>query len=143
MCSGWGGMRRRFAEGAVGERSEMPAVRLVGGLVFDRRGSGEVAVFEAVGVAFEGEDLGVVDEPVDHRGGGDLVAEDLTPGRERLVGGDDQAGAFVAAADEHEHQGGGVRVKRDVSDLVDLCGYPHRSTCADTATMPTSSSSPV
>jgi hypothetical protein len=61
--------------------------------------SGEVAVFEAVAVAFEAEDLGVVDEAVDHCGGGDLVAEDLAPGREGLVGGDDQGGAFVAAAD--------------------------------------------
>ena len=40
----------------------------------------EVAVFEAVAVAFEAEDLGVVDEPVDHRGGDDVVAEDLAPG---------------------------------------------------------------
>jgi hypothetical protein len=40
----------------------------------------EVAVFEAVGVAFEAEDLGVVDEPVDHRGGGHVVAEDFAPG---------------------------------------------------------------
>jgi hypothetical protein len=39
----------------------------------------EVAVSEAVGVAFEGDDVGVVDEPVDHRGGDDVVAEDLAP----------------------------------------------------------------
>jgi hypothetical protein len=26
---------------------------------------------------FEAKDLGVVHEPVDHRGGGDLIAEDL------------------------------------------------------------------
>ena len=43
---------------------------------------GEVAVFEPVAIAFEGEDLGVVDEPVDHGGGGDLVAEDLAPAAE-------------------------------------------------------------
>ena len=43
--------------------------------------AGEVAVFEAVAVAFEREDLGVVNEPVDHRGGDDVVAEDLAPGR--------------------------------------------------------------
>jgi site-specific DNA recombinase len=65
------------------------------------------------------EDLGVVDEAVDHRGGGDLVAEDLTPRGEGLVGGDDQAGAFVAAADEHEHQVRGLGVEGDVADLVD------------------------
>ena len=60
-----------------------------------------------------------MDEPVDHGGGGDLVAEDFAPGAEGLVGGDDERGALVAAADEHEHQVGGVRVKWDVSDLVD------------------------
>jgi hypothetical protein len=35
-------------------------------------------IFEPVGIAFEREDLGVMDEPVDHRDG-DLVPEDLTP----------------------------------------------------------------
>jgi hypothetical protein len=61
----------------------------------------------------------VVDESVDHGGGGDVVAEDLAPAAERLVGGDDQAGAFVAAADEHEHQVRGLGVEWDVSHLVD------------------------
>ena len=41
------------------------------------------------------------------------------PGAERLVGGDDQAGAFVAARDEREHEVGGLGVERDVADLVD------------------------
>jgi hypothetical protein len=35
---------------------------------------------EPITVALEGEDLGVVDEAIDHRGGGDVVAEDLAPG---------------------------------------------------------------
>jgi hypothetical protein len=39
--------------------------------------SAGVAVLESVGVAFEGDDVGVVDEPVDHRGGDDLIVEDL------------------------------------------------------------------
>ena len=51
----------------------------------------EVAVFEPVAVAFEGDDFGVVDEAVDHGGGDDVVAEDLAPAAERLVAGDDQA----------------------------------------------------
>jgi len=38
-----------------------------------------------------------VDEPVDHGGGDDFVAEDLAPPAEGLVGRDDQRGAFVAA----------------------------------------------
>ena len=40
------------------------------------------------------EDLGVVDEPVDHRGGDDVVAEDLAPAGERLVAGDDHRRAL-------------------------------------------------
>jgi hypothetical protein len=40
-----------------------------------------------------------VDEPVDHRGGDDVVAEDLASGAEGLVAGDDQAGALVAHLD--------------------------------------------
>jgi site-specific DNA recombinase len=65
------------------------------------------------------DQLGVVDEPVDHRDGDGVVAEDLAPGRERLVRGDDQAGALVAARDEREHQVGGLGVERDVAHLVD------------------------
>ena len=53
--------------------------------------SAEVSVFEPVGVAAEGDDFGVVDEPVDHGGDDDVVAEDLAPAAEWLVGGDDQA----------------------------------------------------
>ena len=45
----------------------------------------EVAVFESVAVAFEGDDFGVVDEAVDHGGGDDVVAEDLAPAAEGLV----------------------------------------------------------
>ena len=67
---------------------------------------------------FRDEDFGVVDEPVDHGGGGDLVAEDLAPGAEGLVAGDDQAGAFIAAGDEHEHQVRGLGIKRYVADFV-------------------------
>jgi hypothetical protein len=43
-----------------------------------------------------------VHEAVDHRGGGELVTEDLAPRAERRVGGDHQAGALVAAGEEHE-----------------------------------------
>src|SRR4051812_15433071 len=41
------------------------------------------------------------------------------PGAEGLVARDDQAGAFVAAANQHEHQVRGLRVEWDVADLVD------------------------
>lgn len=40
-------------------------------------GSGRGCGLEAVGVAFGGDDVGVVDESVDHRGGDGVVSEDL------------------------------------------------------------------
>ena len=45
----------------------------------------EVAVLQPVAVALEGEDLGVVDEPVDHGGGDGLVAEDLAQAENGLL----------------------------------------------------------
>jgi hypothetical protein len=41
--------------------------------------------FEPAAVAFEGDDVGVVDAAVDHGFDGDGVAEDLDLGEERLV----------------------------------------------------------
>ena len=38
----------------------------------------------AVGLPGQGQDFGVVDEAVDHGGGDDLVAEDLTPANGRF-----------------------------------------------------------
>jgi hypothetical protein len=63
----------------------------------------EVAVFESVAVSFEGDDFGVVDT-VDHGGGDHVVAEDFAPAAEDVVGGDDQAGAFVSAGDEWKNR---------------------------------------
>jgi hypothetical protein len=100
------------------------------------RDAAQVAVFEPVAVAFEGDHLGVVDQSVDHGGGYDIVAEGLSPAAEGFVAGDDQGGAFVAGGDELEEQVRRVGFEGDVADLVDLCGCPHRSTYADTATMP-------
>src|SRR3954454_6989143 len=82
-------------------------------------GAAEVAVAQPVGVALEGEDLGVVDEAVDHGGGHDVVGEDLAPAPERLVAGADEGGAFVAGRDELEEQVRRLGLERDVADLVD------------------------
>jgi len=79
-----------------------------------------------------------VHEPVDEGGGDHGVAEDLAPGFEPAIAGDDDRAAFVAAGDQCEEEVGGLPFEREVADLIDLCGYPHRSICADTATMPTS-----
>ena len=79
----------------------------------------EVAVFEPIAVAFEGDDFGVVDEPVDHGGGDGGVAEDFSPASKGFVGCDDEAGSLVAGADELEEQVGGLGFEGDVADFVD------------------------
>jgi hypothetical protein len=79
----------------------------------------EVAVFESVAVAFQRDDFGVVDEPVDHGGGDGVVTEGLPPAAEWFVGGDDDAGSFVAGGDELEEQVGGFGFEGDVADFVD------------------------
>lgn len=63
---------------------------------FRRGHASEVAIFEPVAVALEGDDFGVVHQAVDHRRGHDVIAEDFAPPAEGLVAGDDQRGPFVA-----------------------------------------------
>src|SRR5260370_29409324 len=90
----WRGYRygRRYATvpGRAGHQAcwESSGSLLLGGY----RDAAQVSVFEPVGIAFEGDDLGVMHEPVDHRGGDDVVAEHLSPPAEWLVAGHDQAG---------------------------------------------------
>jgi len=79
----------------------------------------EVAIFEAVAVALEGHDFGVVDEPVDHGCGDDVVAEDFAPPAERFVGRHDEAGSFVAVGHQLEEQVRGLGLERDIADFVD------------------------
>nr|WP_281356427.1 hypothetical protein [Acrocarpospora macrocephala] len=78
----------------------------------------------------------MVQEPVEDRGGQDLVGEDLSPLAEGLVAGDDDRALLVAAGYELEDEVGVGSIQGQIADLIDLCGYPHRSTYADTATMP-------
>ena len=66
-----------------------------------------------------GDDFGVVDEAVDHGGGHDVIAEHFAPAAEGFVGGDDQAGPFVARGHQLEEQVGGFGFEGDVADLVD------------------------
>jgi hypothetical protein len=76
-------------------------------------------VGESVGVAVEGDDVGVVDEAVDDGGGDDLVGEDVAPAAEGPVAGEDGGGGLVAGRDQVEDQVGGAGVEGDVADLVD------------------------
>jgi site-specific DNA recombinase len=61
-----------------------------------------------------GDHFGEVHQGVDHGGGDDVVAEHLAPAADHLVGGDDQARAFVAAGDELEEQLRRFGLERDV-----------------------------
>ena len=61
----------------------------------------------------------MVDEPVDHGGGHDVIAEYFAPAAEGFVAGDDEAGSFVAGCDELEEQVRGFRFEGDVADLID------------------------
>jgi hypothetical protein len=60
-----------------------------------------------------------VDQAVDHGSHSHGVTEDLGPGGEGLVRGDDEAGSLLAAGDEGEEESGGVGVEGDVAHLVD------------------------
>ncbi len=79
----------------------------------------DAAVAESVAGALQGEDVGVVDDAVDHRGGDGLVAEHTAPAAEGQVAGEDERGVFVAAADELEEQVRSVLLEGQVADLID------------------------
>jgi hypothetical protein len=60
-----------------------------------------------------------MDEPVDHGGRDDVVAEHLAPPPERLVAGHDQAGPLIPGRDQLEEQVGGLGLERDVAHFID------------------------
>ena len=74
---------------------------------------------EPVALALDVDGDRVVQQAVEDGGGDHRVAEDVPPGAEALVAGDDDRAALVAAADELEEQVGALAIDRDVADLVD------------------------
>src|SRR5262249_24802472 len=78
--AGWDRRVERRSGGlrAVGAAGCLPGFGVSGGWA-----AAEVAVAEAVAVALEAEDFGVVDEPVDHGGGGGRGARDSRRARGR------------------------------------------------------------
>ena len=63
-----------------------------------------IAVFESPALVAGLDDVAVVGEPVEERGGHLGVAEDDGPFAEREIGGDDDGGALVEPADEVEEE---------------------------------------
>ena len=80
----------------------------------------EIAVLaKPVARPFDLDDHGMVEKPVQQRGGDDGIAEDFAPLGESAVGGEDHRALFIAAVDELEEQIATARRDRQVSDLVD------------------------
>jgi hypothetical protein len=61
---------------------------------------------EAIGFALDGDNLGVVDQPIDQGDDTGGVGKDLVPLAERSVGGDEDGFFLVATADDLEQQVG-------------------------------------
>ena len=78
-----------------------------------------LVILHPVGVASDVDEMTAVDQPVDERGGHDLVAEHGAPLLESLVGGEHGRDSLVAGVDELEEEHGAVLVDRQVADLID------------------------
>ncbi len=74
---------------------------------------------EAVGLALDGDDFGVVDEAIDQGDDAGGVGEDLVPFGERFVGRNDRGLLLVAARDDLEQQIGMAVGIGEVADLID------------------------
>lgn len=73
----------------------------------------------AIAGATELDDGGVMDEPVDGRGGHGRVGEDLVEGGERLVCRDGDAAALVAVGNEFEQHASFRLVLADIGEVVE------------------------
>ena len=78
----------------------------------------DLRFFEPEALAVGLQDVDAVGEAVQQGAGQPFGAEHLGPGLERQVGGDDQAEAFVGAADDLEEQLGADLGEGDVAELV-------------------------
>ena len=79
----------------------------------------EVTVLEPIAVALQADDLGVVDQAVDHGGGNGGVPEHLAPAPEGPIGGDQHRGPLVAGRHQLEEQVGRLGLEGDVAHFVD------------------------
>jgi len=82
---------------------------------------GVLGFAQPVALALDADDVGVVDDAVDERGGTGGVREDGRPVLEGEIGREDEALPFVAAADDLEEEVGVAVVEGEVADLVELC----------------------
>src|SRR5680860_647781 len=78
-----------------------------------------VVVTEAVGVSADVQDHGPVKEAVEEGGGDGGVSQDLAPGGDRAVGGDNGGGLGVALRDHLEQGRGAFGRQGEVAQFVD------------------------
>jgi len=80
-------------------------------------------------------DVGVVQQPVDGRGG-QCFGHEFVEGRGVKVGRNGDGTFLIGGIDEAVETLGGVGGHGQQPNVVDLCGYPHSSIYAEPATMP-------
>ena len=83
--------------------------------------TGQAFFAQPIALAFDGNDVAVVEQPVQDGRGQDVVAEHLAPVPHRLVAGEDDAAPLVAAVHQLEQQVRRLTLKGQEPDLVDLC----------------------
>ena len=74
---------------------------------------------QAIAGTLDLDDDGVMQEPIEERGGDDRIAEHLAPLGKAAVGGQDHRAALVARVDQLEEQVAAAGDDRQVADLVD------------------------
>ena len=82
------------------------------------------------------DDPGVIGEAVHDRVRRDPVRERFGPVARTGLRSDHRREAVFPVREDGEQVARGVAIDTDGEEVVDLCGYPHRSIYADTATMP-------
>ena len=83
----------------------------------------------------EGIDLTVMGQSIQQGCRQSGVAEDLGPFGEGQVGCHQDRGPFVAIGEDLKQQLGSLLGERDVTELIDLCGAPHKWTHVKTSVM--------
>ena len=77
-------------------------------------------VFHAEALAFDDDSIGMMQQPIEHRGGqGAVMVEDRRPLLEGAVGGQDQRPLFIAQADHLEKQIGACLVNRQIAEFIE------------------------
>jgi hypothetical protein len=78
-----------------------------------------LGLLEPIALAFQGEDLGAVEQPIDDGAHATGIGKDLIPFTEQLVGRQENGTALlVATGDDFEEQIGVVVAAREISELV-------------------------